>query len=747
MDLQPPILLHLEMGSAMFETNARIKEQVFLKQILENSPDGIFTIDFELHIRYVNSAFCRLVNYTEQELTGSFITEHLGDIDILNACMKLIEETGECNDQETVFKRRDGSMVHVSKNVRTIKDDAENVTGMLITVRDLSKLHQLNKALEIAKQQLKQHADELEKSLTEREQALYLAKELAEVTLASIGDGVITTDVLGRVTFLNPIATNLTGWTLDEAQDKPLSDIFNIINEVSRHRIDNPVGSVLRDGKTVTLANHTVLISRQGTEYNIEDSAAPIFKPDGSLMGCVLVFHDVTEKHRLLNTTRWQATHDTLTNLPNRVLLSDRFNHATVRSQRQQNLLAVCIIDLDEFKPVNDRYGHDIGDVLLIEVAKRLTAIVRGDDTVARLGGDEFVLLLSDVNDVDELELIMARVLVSLSMPYFIHNKRITISASIGATLYPLDQSDTDTLLRHADQAMYQAKQRGRNQYNLFDIVLDRQVTSSHQTLKQIKKALESNAFVLYYQPKVNMRTGVIVGMEALLRWQHPTQGMILPLDFLPQVEQTNLIIDIGVWVMDQAMQQISVWLKAGKSWVVSINIAALHFHSGDFLQHLKDALAHYPNVPAHLLEIEILESVALNDINQINQLIRDCQALGVSFSLDDFGTGYSSLSYLKQLPAETIKIDQAFVRDILDDSDDLTVVEAVINIGKVFNRKIIAEGVETTGHGVLLLRLGCDLAQGFGIARPMPAIQVLNWANAYVAAPAWSQCVDADRN
>ena len=290
---------------------------------------------------------------------------------------------------------------------------------------------------------------------------------------------------------------------------------------------------------------------------------------------------------------------------------------------------------------------------------------------------------------------------------------------------------------------MYQAKQRGRNQHQMFDVSLDTQIIVSHQTIKGIKKALDSNELVLHYQPKVNMRTGAIVGMEALLRWQHPERGMIPPLDFLPQIEKTDLIIDIGNWVIDQALQQIGEWHQEGKQWTVSVNIAAVHFQCHHFLSHLKHRLNCHPQVPPHSLEIEILESVALGDINQVHQLIRDCQALGVSFSLDDFGTGYSSLSYLKRLPAETIKIDQSFVRDILDDKDDLALVEAVIGMARVFDRNVIAEGVETVEHGVLLMRLGCDLAQGYGIARPMPATQVLGWAANYVADPLWSMWAD----
>ncbi len=298
---------------------------------------------------------------------------------------------------------------------------------------------------------------------------------------------------------------------------------------------------------------------------------------------------------------------------------------------------------------------------------------------------------------------------------------------------------DADTLIRHADQAMYLAKQRGRNQYLVFDVTQDRHLQSTHQIANQVRTALKSDHLTLYYQPKVNLRTGEIMGMEALLRWIDPERGIIPPLDFLPQIEHSDLIVDIGEWVIDRTLRQLREWNNAGKSWVVSVNIAAYHFQKPEFLDRLKHLLARYPQVAPESLEIEILESVALGDIHHAKQLITDCQALGIQFSLDDFGTGYSSLGYLRRLPANTIKIDQSFVRDILDDRDDLALVEAVISMGKVLNRKVIAEGVETSEHGVLLIRLGCDLAQGYGIARPMPADQVLAWADTFVADPVWS--------
>ncbi len=688
------------------------KQKEELETLYHTTRDGVALLDSDSKFLAVNHAYERMTGYSQAELLQTTCIAQSAPEEVLRSAsvLKRVLATGYIDNHEKTCITKSGQRIHVSASIALLP----NQQHILINSREINEKQKL-------------------------EHALSMAKERAELTLASIGDAVITTDAAGLITFLNRDAINFTGWALNDALGKPLSEVFNIVNESTRQKVVSPIDEVLRDGKTVMLTGQTLLISQNGTEYNIEDSAAPIFLPDGTLIGCVLVFYNVTEKHRLQNTIRWQAAHDPLTNLPNRILLTESFNRSIARAQRQQKLLAVCMIDLDEFKPVNDQYGHEVGDLLLVEAAKRLNDVIRSQDTAARLGGDEFVLLLSDIADVDELQVIMERVLTALAAPYIINKKHITLSASIGSVLYPLDDADADTLLRHADQAMYQAKQRGRNQHQMFDVSLDTQIIARHKTIKEVKKALHDNELVLYYQPKVNMRTGVITGMEALLRWQHPTQGLISPLDFLPQVEKADVIIDIGIWVMDQAMQQISAWHQAGKSWVVSVNIAALHFQNGGFSQHLKDTLARYPDVPSHLLEIEILESVALGDINQINQLICDCQAMGVSFSLDDFGTGYSSLSYLKRLPAETIKIDQSFIHDILDNKDDLALVESIIDIGRVFGRKIIAEGVETAEQGVALMHLGCDMAQGYSIAKPMPAAQVLDWSLAYVIDKVWA--------
>ncbi len=572
---------------------------------------------------------------------------------------------------------------------------------------------------------------------------IQMEKEQAEVTLASIGDAVITTNAEGCITFLNPVAVKLTGWTLDEAVGRPLAEIFHIVNESTRMRVENPVELVLRHGKTVSLANHTVLISRDGKEYCIEDSAAPIRLQDGTLIGCVLVFHDVTDNKKLLHAVQWQAGHDALTGLPNRALLSDRFERALASTQRQNKLLGVCLLDLDGFKPVNDRYGHEVGDRLLVEIARRLENNLRSEDSVARLGGDEFVLLLGDAENVEEIYAAAQRILDAIAAPCCQDVGAIAISASIGLTVYPFDEADSDTLLRHADQAMYQAKQLGRNRFHLFNVSEDEEVRATHRSLLRLREALRADELVLYYQPKVNLRNGKVIGMEALLRWQHPQDGLIPPLDFLPLAEQTDLIVDIGEWVIGQALRQMEQWQASGAVWPVSVNIAAHHFQREDFAARLAQLLARHPAVAPALLEIEILESVALDDLQRASDQIAACQRLGVVFALDDFGTGYSSLSYLKHLAVETLKIDQSFVRDMLDDEQDITIVEAVIGLVQLFNRSIIAEGVESAEHGILLMRLGCDEAQGYGIARPMPASQVADWAHLYHPDPNWALWAD----
>jgi len=576
--------------------------------------------------------------------------------------------------------------------------------------------------------------------LNQSQHLLAIEKELAQITLKSIGDAVITTDFDGKVLMLNPVAEALTGWKHHDAIGQPLDDVFQVVNQITLRPIDNLAYRTIHEDKIVVddLSHHPILISRNSERYSIEFSVSPIRNTEDFILGCVLVFHNITEKNQLMEQIAWQAGHDTLTKLPNRTLLSDRIGQAIAHAQRQEQLLLICFMDLDGFKAVNDQHGHEMGDKLLIEVAHRLTNVVRSDDTVSRLGGDEFVLLLSELRSADEVDILISRILEEMARPFLIDKVTLKISSSVGATIFPFDSSDTDTLLRHADQAMYQAKQSGRNRFHLFDASMDHQVQEHHLQMARLELALVQNELCLFYQPKVNMKTGKIVGMEALLRWQHPSRGLLRPMDFLHFAEESNLIIDIGNWVLNDALGQIAKWQKAGHNWVVSVNIAARQLQRHDFVSNIQSILSQNPDAPAQKLELEILESTALKDMNHVSSVILACQEMGITISLDDFGSGYSSLAYLRHLPVNSLKIDQSFVHDMLEDEEDCALVEGILQMARVFKRDVIAEGMETAAHGALLLKLGCDTAQGNGIAPPMPASEVLNWAAQFKPDPGW---------
>ena len=587
------------------------------------------------------------------------------------------------------------------------------------------------------------NVEQLLQSLLESESKLRAERERAQVTLSSIGDAVIATDVAGRVEYLNPQAERMTGWSGADAQGRALHEVFNVIGEAARLPMGNLSCQALLNGEVVKQEIDSLLLTRAGQEVAIDFSFAPIRNLDGSVMGCVLAFRDVSDKHKLMQQITWQAGHDPLTGLPNRSLLADRLNQAISNSQRRDKLLVVGLIDLDGFKEVNDLYGHELGDQLLNDVAQRFLHVVRGGDTVARLGGDEFVLLLTDIADMDEMEAALDRILIDVARPYQIDGRQVRVSASIGVTVYPLNDADPESLLRHADQAMYQAKLAGRNRYSLFDVTLDQQTRSRLRERERVAQALRHGEMRLYYQPKVNMRSGQVIGFEALLRWQHPELGLVGPLEFLPQVEHTDLIVEIGLWALQEALRQLAEWEKAGLRTRVSVNLAARHFQTADLPHQLRDLFELFPTVSPGSLELEILESAALEDIQSVRAIMVDCQTLGVEFALDDFGTGYSSLAYLKRLPANTLKIDQTFVRDMLEDPDDLALIEGVVSLARIFKLDVIAEGVETVEHGVMLMRLGCDAAQGYGIARPMPAADVPAWIEQFRPDPAWLRWAD----
>jgi len=500
------------------------------------------------------------------------------------------------------------------------------------------------------------------------------------------------------------------------------------------------------------------MVRGDGSHFTAEISSSIYGDSEGRQYSSMIV-RDITERlrsqaeleaanaqMRRINEQLAEVAHfDMLTHLPNRVLLADRLQQAMAHCVRRNKSLAVAFLDLDGFKDINDRYGHAAGDEFLVAIAKRLRSALRDGDTLARIGGDEFVAVMTDLTAEQDCEPLLLRLLQVAADPLLVSGQSLQVSASIGVTIYPQDGSSSEQLIRHADQAMYLAKQAGKNRFHLFDVASDAAIRIKRESLEQIATAIAQRELVLYYQPQVNMQTGEVVGMEALVRWLHPQRGLLAPSQFLPVIEDHDMAIAIGERVLDMALSQMAQWLAVGLRMPVSVNVFSKQLQQEDFVHKLRQALAAHPSVPSSGLELEIVETSALQDMAQVSGLMHACAELGVRFALDDFGTGYSSLIYLKKLPAELLKIDQSFVRDMLEDRDDLAIVQGVVGLSKAFNRKVIAEGVETVDHGRTLLAMGCVLGQGYGIARPMPAQQVPGWLDQWRAQQPWVRETDAD--
>lgn len=558
-----------------------------------------------------------------------------------------------------------------------------------------------------------------------------------KTTFASIGDAVITTNHNGLINYMNKSAQDLTNYFLEENTKIPAHVVFKIFNE-HNYLLDSPVEKAIQE-KRVIKGKHNIFLQRRGGEkIPVLYTIAPIHDSVTNVAGTIIVFHDTSETHKLTKALSWQATHDALTRLPNRLLLKDQLEMSLEAAKQNQTLLTLFFIDLDNFKPVNDEYGHAQGDKVLKVIAQRLLTIIRNDDMVARLGGDEFVITLLSFHCFDEIINALERVMTTIAQPIPVDNASVILSASIGVSIFPDDNSDADTLLRHADQAMYIAKQRGRNQYHFFDVESNHAATQHEMQRQRLEQALDNDEFFLLYQPKVNMRTGNIYGFEALIRWNHPDEGIILPGSFIPICEDSELIVRIGDWVFAKALKQLRQWLKSGFNFRIAINIAPRQFQNPKFIEKLDQLLSDYADIPAHYIELEVLESAALQDTGMVSEIIRACHQRNISIALDDFGTGYASLSYLKQLPANQLKIDKSFISDMLDDENDRAIVEGIISLAAIFKRQVIAEGVETREHGVMLLRLGCDMAQGCGISKPLKPEDVLAWAKTWLPDPNW---------
>ncbi|MFZ6743478.1 EAL domain-containing protein [Undibacterium sp. JH2W] len=560
-----------------------------------------------------------------------------------------------------------------------------------------------------------------------------LTQREAATVFSSSFEGIMVVNPVGCITKINPAFTRITGYAEKDVCGKSTkilasghhnasfyAEMWNAVKEDDFWR-----GEIWNKRKNGEIFPELLSIS------SVRDAA-------GEIQHYIGIFTDISELKTHEAELDRIAHYDPLTGAPNRRLLADRLGQAVNRANRTNKSLAVCFLDLDGFKDINDKYGHATGDRLLIGVTENLKRVLRADDTLARLGGDEFAVLLSDISSAEESAMILDRVLIGVSQPIQIDVTTVSISASIGVSLYPDDNVDADTLLRHADHAMYLAKEAGKNRYHLFDPESDRKAQQRRQILERLEIALDGDEFILYYQPKVDLISGEIVGAEALIRWQHPNRGILAPGEFLPHIYGSRLEKSLGEWVIKAALQQAYQWQLRGIAICVSANISAHHLLAPEFCDYLQAALRAHPYFQASNFELEVLETAAIADMEQAVAILNRCRQMGIHFALDDFGTGYSSLTYLRKLPVDTLKIDQSFVRDMLTDVEDLDIVEGVIRLAGAFDRQVIAEGVETMAHGAKLLELGCRLAQGYGIARPMPADEFVDWSVRWKTEARW---------
>jgi len=552
------------------------------------------------------------------------------------------------------------------------------------------------------------------------EDALFAEKEHAQVMLDSIGDAVLSTDLSGKITYLNLVAESMTGWSREDAVGRPLAEVFHIVDGATRENSRNPMELAIQQNRTVGLAANSILIRRDGVESSIEDSAAPIHDRQGRATGAVIVFHDVSAAKAMTIKISELAQHDVLTGLPNRAYLNDRIAQAITAAHRHGSKFAVLFLDLDHFKHINDSLGHPIGDTLLQSVARRLVSCVRDSDTVSRQGGDEFIVLLSEVTHAKNAAPCAQKLLTMLKAPNFIGHHNLEISASIGISIYPDDGMDPETLIKTADTAMYQAKENGRNNYKFFEEEMNIRAVERQSIEEDLRGALERQEFVLQYQPKIDLRTGAITGAEALIRWLHPRRGMISPLMFIPVAEDSGLILPIGMWVRREACLQVRAWQDAGLPPLpVAVNISVVEFRDQNFLESVR-AILKETRLEPRRLELELTESVLMQHVETATSLLQQLKAMGVQLVVDDFGTGYSSLSYLRRFPIDALKIDRSFVREITSNPDDATIVSAVISMGRSLKQRVIAEGVETREQCAFLQNQQCGEGQGYYFSRPV---------------------------
>ena len=671
------------------------------------APMGYCTVDEHGSILEANKTFSELLNRPLIEVLSHPITEfiHYLDQDIYYLCWQ--QDTDNPNQKKSCELRIKRTQTdYFWARVTLVKglDNLKNPIFRLI-LDDISEQKETDTSL-----------------------------ELASTVFKPAREAIMVTDSDNKILSINPTFTEITGYTAPEVIGKNPSMLSSGEHSISFYQ---------KLWKTLNLTGRWQgeMINRRknGDLFSQIMHITTVQSAKGVIENYVALFNDNTAIKKQQTLLESLAYYDPLTGLANRVLMADRLNQAMIQARRDTLPIAVVFLDIDGFKSINDVYGHDHGDQVLAHLAKNIQTVIREGDTLARIGGDEFVVVFNALQSLDSSLPLLNRLLDVASQPVEVDSKTSKLSASLGVTFYPqASQIDADHLLRQADQAMYQAKLLGKNRYELFNIEQNKTLRAHYEILKDFEKALTNNEFILFYQPKINLLTGQLIGVEALIRWRHPLKGLLSPIEFLPAIETHPLAIKLGEWVLDQALKQMHRWAQQNLQVSISVNISAQQLMKPNFVGRLKSILNRHPNVPHHQLEIEILETSKLEDMTQTSHIILQCKKLGVSFALDDFGTGYASLTYLKQLPISLIKIDQSFIKGIMNNVKDLRILEGVISLASALKQNVLAEGIETVEQGEILLQLGCCMGQGYAIAPPMQPENLPNWLSKWQLPPSW---------
>lgn len=545
--------------------------------------------------------------------------------------------------------------------------------------------------------------------------------ELLRITLSSIGDGVIAANEKGNIIFINHAAEILTGVSEKDSFSKPVNEVLNIIDTQNNSKYELPIDVVIHGNHTVYFDSLNILVSANGSQHLILGSVSPIRNGSGNTVGALIVFQDISDKKIAEETIKYHEYYDSLTDLPNRKLFHEYLNNALENAYKSKCKLSVLIIDLDYFKIINDTFGHDIGDILLQQVSRRLIKVLNENEILARMGGDEFTVLIPGIEETDQAYKLAYSILEELGRIFYIKEHELYITASIGIAFYPEDGSESSVIMKHADSALYSAKENGRNTYRSYVVVDDNKVMEKFSLTKDLHTAIERKEITIYYQPKVKSSTGEIIGMEALARWIHPERGIISPGVFIPIAEETGQIRKLDEWVLRTACSQFKNLVNALDTPMrLSVNLSACQFRHHNLVDTIAQVISDTGFEPS-LLELEITETTAMENIDFTIKTLNKLKDMGVNISIDDFGTGYSSLNYLRRFPIQLLKIDRSFVSDIVEDQNAKVIVKSIIDVAHSLKLKVTAEGVETLEQLSILKQMDCDEIQGYLISKPLP--------------------------